>query len=105
MLNNDTIVALATPSGVGAIAVIRLSGKEAIFIAEKHFKSVSNKRLSKQATHTIHLGHIVDGKKTIDEVLVSIFKDPNSYTGENVVEITCHGSHYIQQEIIQLFLI
>lgn len=104
MLNNDTIVALATPSGVGAIAVIRLSGKEAIFIAEKHFKSVSNKRLSKQATHTIHLGHIVDGKKTIDEVLVSIFKDPNSYTGENVVEISCHGSHYIQQEIIQLFL-
>jgi tRNA modification GTPase len=104
MIYNDTIVALATPSGAGAIAVIRLSGKEAIIIAEKHFKSVSNKRLSKQATHTIHLGHIVDGEKTIDEVLISIFKDPNSYTGENVIEISCHGSHYIQQEIIQLFL-
>ena len=104
MIYNDTIVALATPSGVGAIAVIRLSGNEAIIIAEKHFKSVSNKLLSRQATHTIHLGHIIDGEKTIDEVLVSVFKDPNSYTGENVVEISCHGSHYIQQEIIQLFL-
>ena len=62
------------------------------------------KQLSKQATHTIHLGHIVDGDRTIDEVLVSVFKNPNSYTGENVVEISCHGSNYIQQEIIQLFL-
>lgn len=104
MINNDTIVALATPSGAGAIAVIRLSGKESINIAEKHFKSISNKCLSEQATHTIHLGHIVEGKKIIDEVLISVFKDPNSYTGENVVEISCHGSPYIQQEIIQLFL-
>jgi len=104
MIYQDTIVALATPSGSGAIAVIRLSGNDAITIAEKHFKSVSGKLLSKQATHTIHLGHIIDGKKTIDEVLVSIFKTPNSYTGENVVEISCHGSNYIQQEIIQLFL-
>ncbi|GGK16381.1 tRNA modification GTPase MnmE [Yeosuana aromativorans] len=104
MIYQDTIVALATPSGVGAIAVIRLSGKDAITIAEKQFKSVSGKSLSKQKTHTIHLGHIVDGNKTIDEVLVSVFKNPNSYTGEDVVEISCHGSHYIQQEIIQLFL-
>jgi tRNA modification GTPase len=104
MIYQDTIVALATPSGIGAIAVIRLSGKDAINIAEKHFKSVSGKSLSKQKTHTIHLGHIVDGNKTIDEVLVSVFKNPNSYTGEDVVEISCHGSHYIQQEIIQLFL-
>ncbi|WP_299110408.1 tRNA uridine-5-carboxymethylaminomethyl(34) synthesis GTPase MnmE [uncultured Winogradskyella sp.] len=103
-MHNDTIVALATPSGSGAIAVIRLSGKEAITIASKCFKSVSNKDLNKQATHTIHLGHIVDAKRTVDEVLLSIFKDPNSYTGENVVEISCHGSSYIQQEIIQLFL-
>ncbi len=102
--NDNTIVALATPSGAGAIAIIRLSGKEAIAIAEKQFKSISGKLLSKQATHTIHLGHIVDGDRTLDEVLVSIFKDPNSYTGENVVEISCHGSNYIQQEIIQLFL-
>ena len=104
MIHQDTIVALATPSGAGAIAVIRLSGGDAITFAEKKFKSISNKSLSKQNTHTIHLGHIVDGNRTIDEVLVSIFKNPNSYTGENVVEISCHGSNYIQQEIIQLFL-
>ncbi|MDN3492228.1 tRNA uridine-5-carboxymethylaminomethyl(34) synthesis GTPase MnmE [Winogradskyella bathintestinalis] len=103
-MHNDTIVALATPSGSGAIAVIRLSGNEAITIASTCFKSVSNKNLLKQKTHTIHLGHIVENERTIDEVLVSIFKDPNSYTGENVVEISCHGSSYIQQEIIQLFL-
>ncbi len=103
-MHNDTIVALATPSGSGAIAVIRLSGKAAIEIASKAFKSVSNKNLKKQATHTIHLGHIVDGDKTLDEVLVSVFKNPNSYTGEDVVEVSCHGSSYIQQEIIQLFL-
>ncbi|WP_418604184.1 tRNA uridine-5-carboxymethylaminomethyl(34) synthesis GTPase MnmE [Hwangdonia sp.] len=104
MINQDTIVALATPSGAGAIAVIRLSGSDAIRIAEKQFKSVSGKILSKQATHTIHLGHIIDGERTIDEVLLSIFKNPNSYTGEDVIEISCHGSNYIQQEIIQLFL-
>ncbi|SDS89566.1 tRNA uridine-5-carboxymethylaminomethyl(34) synthesis GTPase MnmE [Winogradskyella sediminis] len=103
-MHNDTIVALATPSGSGAIAVIRLSGADAITIASSCFKSISNKDLKKQATHTIHLGHIMDVDKTIDEVLVSVFKDPNSYTGENVVEISCHGSSYIQQEIIQLFL-
>ncbi|MCH4553456.1 tRNA uridine-5-carboxymethylaminomethyl(34) synthesis GTPase MnmE [Aestuariibaculum lutulentum] len=105
MINQDTIVALATPSGAGAIAVIRLSGKDAITIADSCFRSVvNNKSLTKQKTHTIHLGHIVDGPKTIDEVLVSVFKNPNSYTGEDVVEVSCHGSNYIQQEIIQLFL-
>lgn len=104
MILKDTIVALATPSGAGAIAIIRLSGKDAIAIVEKQFKSVSGKSLEKQKTHTIHLGHIVDDEKTLDEVLVSIFKNPNSYTGEDVVEVSCHGSNYIQQEIIQLFL-
>lgn len=103
-MHSDTIVALATPSGSGAIAVIRLSGPQAIAMASKSFKSVSNKDLKKQATHTIHLGHIIDGNKTLDEVLLSIFKNPNSYTGEDVVEVSCHGSAYIQQEIIQLFL-
>lgn len=103
-MHNDTIIALATPSGSGAIAVIRLSGKAAITIVNKNFKSVSNKDLNNQATHTIHLGHITEGERLIDEVLVSVFKNPNSYTGENVVEISCHGSTYIQQEIIQLFL-
>jgi tRNA modification GTPase len=104
MLYTDNIIALATPSGVGAIAVIRISGKNAISICHSFFKSVSGKQLSEQQTHTIHLGHIIDNDRIVDEVLVSIFKDPHSYTGENVVEISCHGSIYIQQEIIQLFL-
>ena len=105
MISEETIVALATASGSGAIAVIRLSGLDAISIVDNNFKSIkSGKSLSIQKTHTIHLGHIVDNNKTIDEVLISVFKNPNSYTGENVVEISCHGSNYIQQEIIQLFL-
>lgn len=104
MIPQDTIVALATPSGAGAIAVIRLSGKEAISIAAEVFQSVSGKDISKQRTHTIHLGHIVSEGKIYDQVLLSIFKGPNSYTGEDVVEISCHGSTFIQQQIIQLLL-
>ncbi|MBF05064.1 MAG: tRNA uridine-5-carboxymethylaminomethyl(34) synthesis GTPase MnmE [Flavobacterium sp.] len=104
MIAQDTIVALATPSGAGAIAVIRLSGKEAITIASQVFQSVSGKDIGKQKTHTIHLGHVADNGKTYDQVLLSIFKGPNSYTGENVVEISCHGSTFIQQQIIQLLL-
>tara|TARA_R110000787_G_scaffold61198_9_gene138696 strand:+ start:14272 stop:15663 length:1392 start_codon:yes stop_codon:yes gene_type:complete len=104
MIQNDSIIALATPSGVGAISVIRISGEDAIDILSKFFISVSGKVLKNQKTHTIHLGHIVDNTQIIDEVLVSIFKNPRSYTGENVVEISCHGSSFIQQEIIQLFL-
>ena len=102
---NDTIIALATSLGVGAIAVIRLSGKDAINMVDRFFKSKFNsKKLTAVKTHTIHLGNIMDGKRIVDEVLVSVFKNPNSYTGENVVEISCHGSVYIQQEILQLFL-
>ena len=105
MIDQDTIIALATPSGMGAIAVIRLSGENAISIVDRFFKSkIENKSLLTQKTHTIHLGHVLNNDRIIDEVLVSIFKDPNSYTGENVVEISCHGSIYIQQEIIQLFI-
>ncbi len=104
MIPHETIVALATPSGAGAIAIIRLSGADAIAIAADVFESVSGKDISKQKTHTIHLGHIVDGTKVYDQVLLSIFKGPNSYTGENVVEISCHGSVFIQQQIIQLLL-
>lgn len=100
----ETIVALASPSGAGAIAIIRLSGNEAITIAEHVFQSVSGKSISKQKTHTIHLGHIVDDGKIFDQVLLSIFKNPHSYTGEDIVEISCHGSTYIQQQIIQLLL-
>ncbi|NND63941.1 MAG: tRNA uridine-5-carboxymethylaminomethyl(34) synthesis GTPase MnmE, partial [Flavobacteriaceae bacterium] len=104
MIYDDTIVALATPAGAGAIAVIRLSGKEAISIASEIFISISGKVLQEQPSHTVHLGHVVDGKRTIDEVLATIFKNPQSYTGEDVVEFSCHGSNYIQQEIIQLCL-
>ncbi len=104
MIPQETIVALATPSGAGAIAIIRLSGKDAITLAADVFESVSGKDITKQKTHTIHLGHIMDGAKTYDQVLLSIFKGPNSYTGENVVEISCHGSTFIQQQIIQLLL-
>lgn len=104
MIPQDTIVALASPSGAGAIAVIRISGKEALPIAATVFQSISGKDITKQRTHTLHLGHIVDDHKVIDQVLLSLFKGPNSYTGENTVEISCHGSTYIQQQIIQLLL-
>ncbi len=104
MQNQDTIVALATPSGAGAIAVIRISGPDALTIGAKVFMSIHNKNLKLQHTHTVHLGHIVDGEKVIDEVLATVFKNPKSYTGEDTVEFSCHGSSYIQQEIIQLLL-
>ena len=104
MLYNDSIVALATPSGAGAIAIIRISGAAAIAIGNSVFQSVKGKDLTKQKSHTLHLGHIIDTNKTLDEVLVSIFKGPHSYTGENTIEISCHGSTYIQQQIIQLLL-
>ncbi|WP_322548982.1 tRNA uridine-5-carboxymethylaminomethyl(34) synthesis GTPase MnmE [Flavobacterium psychraquaticum] len=111
MIPQETIVALATPSGAGAIAIIRLSGAAAISIAAEVFQSVSGKDITKQKTHTLHLGHIMDPStssgqagKIYDQVLLSIFKGPNSYTGENVVEISCHGSTFIQQQIIQLLL-
>jgi tRNA modification GTPase len=104
MTNTDTIVALATPAGAGAIAIIRLSGDAALQIASTIFHSVSGKVLWQQKTHTVHLGHVKDGTRIIDEVLATLFKNPNSYTGEDVVELSCHGSNYIQQEIIQLCL-
>jgi tRNA modification GTPase len=98
---DDTIVALATPSGIGAIGVIRLSGPEAISITQQVFKG---KNLSKQASHTIHFGTIKDGEQIIDEVLVSLFIGPHSYTKEHVVEISTHGSSYIIQKIIRLLI-
>ena len=105
MIHNDTIIALATASGSGAIAVLRLSGNDALTLASAQFRSIhKGKLLENQKTHTVHLGHILDDNRIIDEVLVTIFKNPNSYTGEDVVEISCHGSIYIQQEILQLFL-
>jgi len=97
----DTIVALATPPGIGAIAVIRLSGTKAIDIVNAVFPA---KDLTKAATHTIHLGTIRDGERIVDEVLVSLFVGPKSYTRENVVEVSTHGSNYIIQEVISLFM-
>ena len=99
---SDTIVALATPSGVGAIGVIRLSGPEAITIADAVFPG---KKLAEQPTHTLHYGTIRnDAGRVLDEVVVSLFVGPKSYTGEHVVEISCHGSNYILQEVIQLLI-
>ncbi|TPE42492.1 tRNA uridine-5-carboxymethylaminomethyl(34) synthesis GTPase MnmE [Pontibacter mangrovi] len=98
---NDTIVAVATAPGVGAIAVIRLSGPEAINITNSVFKG---KDLASQASHTIHFGTIRDEGKVLDEVLVSLFVAPHSYTKENVVEISCHGSDFIVQQIVKLLL-
>ncbi len=90
---------------MGAIAIIRLSGKDAISIVNRFFNpKFGSKNLNEVKSHTIHLGNIIYKNKILDEVLVSIFKTPHSYTGENIVEINCHGSTYIQQEIIQLFL-
>ncbi|MBP6385699.1 MAG: tRNA uridine-5-carboxymethylaminomethyl(34) synthesis GTPase MnmE [Pseudarcicella sp.] len=101
MYNNDTICALATAQGIGAIAVIRISGAATFGIIDQLFKG---KKLANQATHTAHFGTIRDGDVIIDEVLVTIFKNPHSYTKEDTVEISCHGSGYIVQKIIQLIL-
>jgi tRNA modification GTPase len=97
----ETIAALATASGIGAIAVIRVSGKEAITKVDSIFKG---KKLSAQASHTVHFGKIMDGETIIDEVLVSIFIAPHSFTKENSVEISCHGSPFIIQKILQLLV-
>lgn len=96
---NETIVALATPPGVGAIGVIRLSGDKAIEITDKIFKG---KKLVNQPSHTLHFGKIMQDEKALDEVVVSLYKAPKSYTGEDVVEISGHGSQYILEQIINL---
>ena len=100
LLQEDTICALATGGGLSAIAVLRLSGKEAVNITN----SVFSKDISEAKSHTIHFGTISDRTKIIDEVLVSIFKDGKSYTGEETVEISCHGSTFIQNKLLQLFI-
>jgi len=97
--NNNTIIALSTPNGSGAIAMIRLSGENAITLTDDLFKG---KLLRKQPSHTLHYGRIVDGEETIDEVVIGLYKGPNSYTKQDVVEISCHGSDYIVQRILDL---
>ena len=99
--HSDTIVALSTPQGVGAIGVIRLSGADAVAIVQRVFKG---KDLRQQQSHTLHFGYLMQNDKVLDEVVVSLFLAPSSYTKENVVEISCHGSPYIQQKIIELLI-
>jgi tRNA modification GTPase len=106
-MNSDqsTICAISTPPGIGGIAVVRLSGRDTIDIAERIFTSpVKNKRLSEQIASTLHFGLIKQGDTLIDEVVLALFKAPHSYTGEDVVEISCHGSVFIQQQILKLLI-
>jgi tRNA modification GTPase len=98
---DDTITALATAQGVSAIAVIRLSGKEAINIIERVFRG---KSLEYQPSHTLHYGTIWDNEKVIDEVVISLFREPNSFTKENAVEISCHGSPVVVKDILKVLI-
>ncbi len=105
MLDQSTICAVATSPGMGPIAVIRLSGEKAIAIADAVFQSsVKGKKLTGQKANTLHYGTLCEGAEIIDEVVVSLFRAPHSFTGEDVVEISCHGSLYIQQRILQLLI-
>ena len=104
MLNDNTIIAISTPTGIGAISIVRLSGDKALEIVDVFFKNKSKKKLINQKTNTSHYGQIVDKDILIDEVIVTIYKNPNSFTGEDTVEISCHGSKYIQQKILYLFI-
>ena len=101
LYTTETICAVATPAGVGAIGVIRVSGSETFPIVNKIFRG---KNLEKQVSHTIHFGTIRDGELIVDEVLVSLFKAPSSYTREDTIEISCHGSDFIIQKILKLIL-
>jgi len=98
---NDTIVALATPYGVGALAIIRVSGSDCFKIVNHLFPK---KILEKFPSHTIHHGFLTYNNSILDEVVLNIFKSPKSFTGENVIEINCHGSAYIQQTIIEALI-
>jgi len=102
---SDTICALSTPPGTGAIAIIRISGSKTYNVCEEIFHPVEKKfNFRKVKSHSIHLGSITEGDITIDQVLISVFRAPNSYTGEDIIEISCHGSAYIQQKILELLL-
>lgn len=104
MTNNNIIAAISTPHGMGGIATIRLSGDGCINLVDKVFESPSGKKLAHQKANTLHFGSILKQDSVIDEVVVALFKAPHSFTGEDTVEVSCHGSVYIQQNILQLFL-
>ena len=103
MYNEGTIIALSSAPGSGAIAIIRLSGEDAISKTDLFFKSKSGKKLSESGGYSISYGDLVDNDEIIDEVVVSVYEAPHSYTGENIIEISCHGSIYIQQRILSIF--
>lgn len=105
MFINETIAAISTPMSSGGIGIIRISGKDAFDVIDKIYKSKSgNKIISEQKTHTIHFGYIVDKKEVLDEVLVSIMKGTNSYTGDNTIEINCHGGVFVLNKVLELVL-
>ncbi len=102
---NDTICALSTPPGMGAIAVIRLSGPGAFSISALFFKSRNTKQTVEQfSSHTAHFGSFATENELIDEVVLTVFRNPHSYTGDDIVEISCHGSDYIQQRILEVLI-
>ena len=101
----DPICAIATPAGSGAIAIIRISGPASLKICESIFRPAKKGlKIGKATTHTVHFGTIKNEKEILDEALVTVFREPNSYTGEDAVEISCHGSSYIQQKIVELLI-
>lgn len=102
MYTNDIICAISTPSGMGAIAIVRLSGEGCIDLVNSIFNAASKQSLTAQKAKTVHFGYIADGNILLDEVLVTVFRSPHSFTGEDSVEIACHGSVYIQQQILKL---
>jgi len=105
MFEDSTICAISTPAGTGGIAVIRLSGSSAITIVDSVFRSPSpGKKLADQAANTLHFGSLYKDNILLDEVVVGLFRAPHSYTGENVAEISCHGSQYVQQQILRLMI-
>tara|TARA_B100001287_G_scaffold261217_1_gene250051 strand:+ start:2965 stop:4350 length:1386 start_codon:yes stop_codon:yes gene_type:complete len=104
LIKSDNIIALASPSGIGAISLIRVSGPESISIVNNIFKAFDKIKLTEQVANRVQLGYIHDKQLIIDKVLVTVFKNPKSYTGEDLVEISCHGSTFIQESIIQLLL-
>ncbi|HTN38192.1 MAG TPA: hypothetical protein VL053_14025, partial [Arachidicoccus sp.] len=99
--NQDTIVALATPQGAGALGIIRVSGPDTFYIVNQLY---SGKGLLNQPSHTLHYGLLRQGEEVLDEVVLSLFRNPHSYTGEDVIEISCHGSAYIQGRILQVLM-
>lgn len=104
MFIDDTIAAIATAPGEGGIGIIRISGEKSLQVANDIFKSVSGKKIEEYNTRTLIYGHILDGEKTIDEVLVAYMKGPNSYTTEDVIEINCHGGFISVKKILELVL-